>query len=305
MKVLITGGAGMVGSHIATKLVENNHAVTILDDLSNGQLSNIEHIKDKIIFLKWDVSEKILDEKFGVIYHLACFPRSACFDNPKRDVKVNIIGIINVLELARKYNSKVIYSSNSGIYDTAKLPVTENTPDKPTSPYDIDKMTADWYCKVYGEIYNVPTVIFRFGMIYGPRQKLSDLWRPVVTQFVRNILEDKPCRIDGDGEQTRDFMFVEDVVEALYQAKDNNVAVGKTMILGTGIRTSINELHKTCVEVCGKNTGIYKGSLRAGDIKDMQYPSTYAQTILDWKPTTDIKTGIRKIKEWMENNQKR
>ena len=183
-KILVTGGAGFIGSHLVDLLVSKGYEVTIIDDLSNGTIENIACL-DKVTFVKRDISTQFNDNYYiefntQTIYHLACFPRSQSFINPTRDVEVNINGMVNVLELARRNKSQVIFSSNSGIYDTVKIPINEQAIDKPKTPYDLDKLTAEKYLKLYQDVYNVKYVIFRFATVYGPRQRVSPDWKPVV-----------------------------------------------------------------------------------------------------------------------------
>ena len=213
-RVLVTGGAGFIGSHLVERLVDLNHEVVVLDDLSNGNLQNLKNVREEINLIKQDVSVPFLLPDLNVIFHLACFPRSRSFENPRRDIEVNVIGMINVLELARKNDAEVIFSSNSGIYDTSRIPIDENTPDDPKTPYDLDKLQAENYMKLYGNTYGIEYVIFRFATVYGPRQNVSPEWKPVVMEFISKVQKRQAPTIYWDGEQTRDFIYVDDIVKA-------------------------------------------------------------------------------------------
>src|SRR3990170_4762986 len=230
MKILVTGGAGFIGSHLVEKLVTSNHEVDVLDNLSNGK-------KDK---------------------------------------------------------PKVIFSSNSGIYDTSKMPIDENTPDDPKTPYDLDKLQAEKYLKLYRDTFGIEHVIFRFATVYGPRQSLSPLWKPVVLEFVTSLLKREQPVIHWDGEQTRDFIYVSDVVKALVSALSNKNANGETMILGSGIETSINGLYSTVSRILGVNVKPIRESKKLGDIRRMRYNCKKAERILGWKAITTLEEGVKR-----------
>lgn len=301
--IVVTGGAGMIGSHLVDRLLAEGNHVNVIDDLSNGKMENIEQQcgnKD-ITFLKHDVTSPLPDLKPDVIYHLACHPRSISLQYPQRDVEVNVIGMINVLELAKKNNSLVVFSSNSGIYDTTIIPleergINESDPDKPLTPYDLDKLTAEGFCKIYAEQYGVRSVIFRFATVYGSRQRISEGWKPVIAEFIECVKHDQSPTIYWDGEQTRDFIHESDIVQALWLAMQREKAIGETMILGTGIETSIISLFKIVCMILNKD---YIEPIRLckkpADYRRMCYNSAKAQRILHWKPKVNVEEGIRRV----------
>ena len=295
-RILVTGGAGFIGSHLVEELVKLGHDVTVVDSLSNGKLQNLDAVKDKLNFQKNDVSElPSFQDDFDVIYHLACFPRSQSFANPKRDVEVNVIGMVNILELAKKNKAKVIFSSNSGIYDTSKIPIDENTPGNPKTPYDLDKLQAENYLKLYAKTYGIKYVIFRFATVYGTRQKVSPEWKPIVMEFVTKLKSKETPTIYWDGEQTRDFINVKDIVKALILALKNEKVVNETMILGSGKETSINELYGIVSRLMDVTITPIRKPMQLGDIKRMLYDCKKAQKILGWKPKITLKEGITEI----------
>lgn len=296
-RVLVTGGAGFIGSHLVERLVDLNHEVVVLDDLSNGNLQNLRNVRDEITLIKQDVSVHFSLSDLNAIFHLACFPRSRSFENPRRDIEVNVIGMINILELARKNDSKVIFSSNSGIYDTSRIPIDENTPDDPKTPYDLDKLQAENYMKLYGNTYGIEYVIFRFATVYGPRQNVSPEWKPVVMEFISKLQKRQAPTIYWDGEQTRDFIYVDDIVNALLLSLATEDANGETIILGTQKETSINELYKTISDLCGIYIEPSRKPKKLGDIRRMRYKCKKANRILGWKAETPLEEGIRKIIE--------
>lgn len=294
-RILVTGGAGFIGSHLVERLVDLNHEVIVLDDLSNGNLQNLKNLRDKITFINRDVSVPFSLSGLNAIFHLACFPRSRSFVNPRRDIEVNVIGMINVLELARKNEAKVIFSSNSGIYDTSGIPIDENTLDDPKTPYDLDKLQAENYLKLYGNTYGIEYVIFRFATVYGPRQNVSPEWKPVVMEFISKLQKKQAPTIYWDGEQTRDFTFVDDIVNALILSLEN--ANGETIILGSEKETSINELYKLVSDLCGIYIEPSRKPKQLGDIRRMYYNCKKASRILRWRANTPLEEGIRKIIE--------
>ena len=298
-RVLVTGGAGFIGSHLVDRFINEGHEVTIIDDLSNGRLENLEGVQQKIKFLHRDVSTPFYENNNGleadVIFHLACFPRSQSFANPIRDVEVNVNGMVNVLKMARRCKAKVIFSSNSGIYDTSKIPINEEAEDKPKTPYDLNKLTAERYLKLYEEAYGVEHVIFRFATVYGPRQRVSPEWKPVVMEFIDKLSKGVAPTVYWDGEQTRDLIYVSDLVDALVKSMNCEGAVGKTMILGSGVETSINQLYKSVSKHLGVNIQPKRGPKALGDIRRMRYDARKANKILGWKAQTSLDAGVGEI----------
>ena len=293
-KMLVTGGAGFIGSHLVERLVDLNHEVTVLDDLSNGNLQKLKNVQNEITFIKHDISKPFRLEGLDAICHLACFPRSRSFQNPQKDVEVNVIGMVNVLEAARKNNAKVVFSSNSGIYDTSRIPIDENSSDKPKTPYDLDKLQAENYMKLYKETFGIEYVIFRFATVFGARQNISPEWKPVVMEFISKLHRKQRPTIYWDGEQTRDFIHVEDVVNALVLALENKNANGETMILGSGKETSINKLYRLISRLLETNIEPIHEPKQLGDIRRMRYNCEKAKRILEWEPKISLNEGLRR-----------
>lgn len=300
MRILVSGGAGFIGSHLVERLVKEGHEVTVIDNLSNGSLENLKHVKQKIKLIIEDVSTISARNNLTpeVIYALHCYPRSLSFSNPQKDVRVNVIGTVNLLELAKKSKAKIIFASNSGIYgEHEKLPIDETFSDNPVTPYDLDKQIIEKYLKLYHKTFAVSYVIFRFATVYGPRQNVTSQWKPVVKQFLNQVLRGETVTIDGDGTQTRDFIYVTDLVDALLKALDCEKAVGETMILSIGTETSINRLFKTVCKVTGKNASHVFGPRRLDDIDRMVYSNGKAQKILGWQPQYSLEAGLKEMLE--------
>jgi len=298
MNILVSGGAGFIGSHLVTRLVLEGHNVAVVDDLSNGKKTNLRRISNRIVFLEEDVTEKgkwSNLKNIDVIYALHCHPRSLSFTFPQKDIKVNVVGMVNVMQLANRTDAKIIFASNSGIYGEQKnLPIIEKHADQPSTFYDINKKTVEEYLKLYGA-FGLEYVIFRFATVYGSRQNVTEGWKPVIKHFLSQALNGGSIVIDGDGTQSRDFIYVRDIVDALVLALNNGEAIGETMILGTGKETSINSLYKTVCEVTGNHLSHRYGPKRLDDIQRMVYSYRKAEAILGWKPQFSLEDGIREM----------
>jgi UDP-glucose 4-epimerase len=297
---VVTGGAGFVGSHLTEKLTKLGNEVTVIDDLSNGSLENLKGIPCN--FINFDISEPFLVElekkssnaKIKAIIHLACFPRSMSFDNPIRDVDVNVKGMVNVLKVAMKNKCKVVFSSNSGIYGSPnKLPINESCADLPSSPYDVDKLAAEYYLKVYNQTFGIPATIFRFGTVYGSKQKVSPQWKPVIAEFVCKMLKGKAPTIDGTGQQTRDFIHVSDIVNALIKSTEVETDL-KPIILASNTETSINTLYAIISKQLGFKLPPNKAPAKIGDIMRMWYDNKRAKDVLGWSPKTTLDDALSK-----------
>lgn len=306
---LITGGAGFIGSHLAEKLLSEKGNVVILDDFSNGSMDNLEEIKKEVKIIKIDVSSPLQKIKralaghnFDGIFHLACFPRSLSLKDPFRDMEVNAKGTINILEIAKDKKSKVIFTSNSGIYgDPEYLPIDEKHPNKPSTPYDANKLVSEYYMKIYNQIFNVPIAICRLAAVYGERQRVKPGWKPLIPEFVNKVSKGKSPVICWDGNQTRDFIYVKDVVSGLIRA-----FLGKTkdeIILGTGIETSVREAYDLVCKYLMKDIKPGKSDKTPGDIRRMQLSYNKAKKVIGFKPEYKIEQGIKNYIDWYKSKK--
>ena len=302
MNVTVIGGAGFIGSHLVDRLMAENHDVTVVDDFSNGHLGNIKNFSalDECDVTNPDFDVKKYDP--DTVYYLACWPRSRSFTNPYRDVEINTAAVARIANQCAD-SVHLVFASNSGIYDTGHLPINESTLDNPTTPYDVDKLASEHHLRVYGEAYKLRYTIFRFATCYGPRQRCGAEWKPVVSEFCQRLLDGKPPIINGDGNQSRDLIYVGDLVDALVRALDCEKAVGKTMILGTGIETTINEIYDAAVQATSIKLDPLHGERAKGDIDRMRYDCRYAQHTLGWKPETNLREGILKTVQWMRDDE--
>jgi len=300
---LITGGSGFVGSHLVGELVKRGIPVTVVDDLSNGSIENLQDVLHDITFVKDDISRSGFDlsGNFDAIFHLATHPRSFSLADPYRNLEVNAKGMLNVLELAKKRGSKVIYTSNSGIYGEPKfLPVDESHPDDPKTPYDATKLLGEHLARIYFRIHHVPCVIFRLATVYGERQKVNEKlnWRPVVAEFMRRVLNGETPVIYGDGEQTRDLIYVKDVVKGLTLGAQMDSADGELMILSTGRETSVNQLLETLVKITGIEAKPRHEAPIPGDIRRMVYSFEKAKRLVGYEPSYTLEAGLKRCIKW-------
>lgn len=273
-KVLVTGGAGFIGSHLCAELVAQGYRPVILDDLSSGSLDNIRSLLEtgKVKFVQGSVTDRILlkNTVAGVRYafHLAAIASvPASVADPAASHEVNVSGTLNVLLAARDGGvDKVVLSSSCAVYGDAGIgAVSEAAALRPASPYAVGKLAAEQYCRVFNTVYGLPTVCLRYFNVYGPRQRPDSDYAAVVPRFIALAADGRPPVIYGDGEQTRDFIYVEDVVNAnLYAATSKVEGIYN---LGSGIATSVNELAGLINEISGgKALPIYEPE-RAGDIR--------------------------------------
>ena len=304
--VVVTGGAGFIGSNLVKQLADTNH-VTVLDNLSTGYLKNIQDLitEKKIEFINGTITDlEILEKTFrnvDYIFHEAAIPSvPRSIKDPLKTNATNAQGTLNVLVAARdNHVKKVIYASSSSVYgDTPTLPKKEEMTPNPLSPYAVSKLTAEYYCEIFTHIYALPTVSLRYFNIYGPGQDPASEYAAVVPKFITNVLNDKSPIIYGDGEQTRDFTFIKDVVSANILAAEST-STGIFNIAG-GKRISINNLAKLIIKTCGKQIEIQYKSPRDGDILHSLADVTRAKDKFNFKPQHDITDGIGETITWFQ-----
>lgn len=309
LNVVITGGAGFIGSHLIESLVNEDVKITILDDFTNGSRKNFETYKDQVDVIEFDVSNSNWDPlnhlNPDTIFHLAVHPRSFSLQDPKRNMEVNVLGTLNVLEFARKKNSKVIYTSNSGICGDPKFfPVTEDHPIDCKTPYDANKLVGEHYAKIYNKIHGVYVVIFRLATVYGERQRVNEKlgWRPLMANLVKKVESGETPTIDWDGNQTRDLIYVKDVVDGLILGAKSNDCGGEMFLLSTNIETSVNKILEIICNVSGKHLKPVYGEKIVGDLSRMILSYNKAKTKLGFEPKISVKEGTKRYIDWYREN---
>lgn len=325
--ILITGGAGFIGSHLVEAYLANNvKNVIVYDDFSTGTVRNLEHIKDKRLkIVKGSILDSVkLNEvvkrgKVDVIEHLAAeLEVYSGIENPENDARTNILGTLNVLNAALRNGVKrLLFASSGAVYGEAKyLPIDEKHPLEPHWPYGVSKLSAERYVIQYHKLFGLETTAFRYSIVYGPREWFGR----VLTMFIKRIfLENKPPVVFGDGSQTRDFVYVNDVVEAHILAVGNDEAIGCVFNIGSGEAISIKELAEHLINLSGKELEILyddpkEGSASKfqperirlkGELKNFVLDYSKAEKILGWRPNMDFTDGLAKEIEWILNSPER
>ena len=298
-KVIVTGGAGFIGSHLTELLLSRGYHVIIIDDFSTGKMANIEPLLKsiKVDFIQSSITElPLLQNLFqGVdfVFHqaaLSSVPRS--IEDPLSTNKVNITGTLNVLLAARDNNvKKVIYASSSSVYgDTPTLPKREDMVSNPQSPYALTKLMGEYYCRVFHQIYDLPTICLRYFNVYGPRQDSDSQYAAVIPIFITKLSQNKPPIIYGDGEQTRDFTFVKDVIQANIIGAESD-ACG-IFNIGRGENSTINDLAKTITRIMGKDLQSEYQAPRPGDVKHSLADISRARAI-GYEPQYSLDKGLK------------
>ena len=298
-KALVTGGAGFIGSHLVDALLSEGCRVTVLDNLSTGRLSNLEHIKERIMFYQGDIRDQEILFKAAkdcdVIFHQAAevsVPRTV--DNPVDSAMVNQMGTLFVLEAARKSHvRRVVLASSCAVYgDDPVLPKNENMNPKPQSPYAVQKLFGEFYARLYHELYGLETVCLRYFNVYGPRQDPSSPYSGVISIFMDRACSKKAPVIYGDGNQYRDFVFVKDVVRSNLLAADADKSSGKTLNIGTGKFIRINRLWKMISHHAGFNLEPEYETPRPGDILESVADIDCAGKVLGFEPDYSFEKGL-------------
>lgn len=301
MKALVTGGAGFIGSHIVDRLLADGYQVVVLDDLSTGHRSNLPN-HDALEFVEGDIRDKQLlmqlTEGVDHIFHkaaVASVPRTV--DDPVGSAEVNYGGTLNVLEAARQNGIKrVVFASSAALYgDEPTLPKQEHMIPVTLSPYAVDKLASEYACGMYSSLYGVPTVALRYFNVFGPRQDPSSPYSGVISVFNDRLDAGVTPTIFGDGEQTRDFIYVADVVEANMQAVKRDEPAGQFMNIATGCQTSLNELLRTISDIKGTAFAANYETVRKGDIKHSYANVERAMSLLDWEARTSLRDGLESL----------
>ena len=307
-KIVVTGGAGFIGSHIARKLVKDGHKVIIIDNLSEGKLENIADIKNKVSFYKKDIldlkSLKTLFKNVDYVFHQAAL-RSVerSVKNPIETNKVNIEGTLNVLIASRDNKVKrVIFAGSSSSYGEQKQKkFTESLCPKPLSPYALSKLTGEFYLKQFTRLYGLETITLRYFNVYGPYQDPKNEYANVIPIFITKMLKNQQPIIHWDGRQSRDFNFIDDVVEANILAMKLKKTKGQVLNICNGKTYSINQLHQFINKILNKNIKAKKGPKRAGDMRCTLGDPTLAKKILNFKAKYNFEKGLEKTINWFKN----
>lgn len=306
MKYLVTGGAGFIGSNLVAKLVKTGKKVRILDNFSTGRPGNLKDFGSKVEVLKGDIRDLKTARRavkgIKYVFHEAALPsvpRSVA--DPLTSNEVNIGGILNMLVASRDEGvERFMFASSSSVYgDTPVLPKKEDMLPSPLSPYAVHKLTGEHYCRIFFTLYGLKTFALRYFNVFGPRQDPASQYAAVIPLFVGAIRAGKSPTIYGDGNQTRDFTFVDDVVSANICCCTAPVtAAGGVYNVACGRRITVNALANGLIKIIGSKVKSVHVPARAGDVRDSQADSSRAMKILGWKPAVKFEDGLKTTVEW-------
>ena len=309
-RYFVTGAAGFIGSNLVEAIIANGDKVIGLDNFSTGKPGNIEPFLDKMEFVEGDIRDlklcKKLCNKADYVLHQAALgsvPRSV--DDPITSNDNNINGTLNMLVAARDANVKrFVYAASSSAYgDTPTLPKIETMQSNPLSPYAVTKYVSELYAAVFTRVYDLPTIGLRYFNVFGKRQDPDGAYAAVIPKFVKAIIANDPPNILGDGEQTRDFTFIENVIQANLKAcTAKEEAFGQVMNIGAGGRISLNDLTNKMLVLLNSSLKPTYGPVRAGDVRDSQADIEKAKKLISYNPTVDALTGLEKAIDWYRNN---
>jgi len=307
---LVTGGAGFIGSHIAEELLREGERVRIVDNLSTGKKENLEALRGDLEFIEGDVCDEKLMEKAAsgveVVFHEAAIPSvPRSVKDPIASNRASVDGTLRVLLAARDAHvRRLIYASSSSVYgETPELPKTEMMPTVPVSPYGVAKLTAELYCRAFTKCYGFETVSLRYFNVFGPRQDPKSMYAGVIPIFVRELLRGNVPTIFDDGEQTRDFTYISNVVQANLKAATASGAAGRVFNAGAGGQITVNTLYRLIAGILGEQTPARHGPPRPGDVRHSFADITAAREVLRYEPTVSVEEGLKLTVAWLKTRK--
>ncbi len=302
-RILVTGGAGFIGSHTVDRLLQEGFGVTVLDDLSTGRIANIKHhLKNRRFrMIEGDIrDEKVVRRALkgieAVIHEAAISSVEESIKDPIKTNDVNLNGTLNLLNLSVKEGVKrFVFASSASVYGDLNPPLKEDFQPKPMSPYAVSKLSGEYYCKAFHKIYGLETICLRYFNVYGLRQR-NNQYSSVIINFIDNLKKNKSPVIFGDGLQTRDFIYISDVVEASLIALKSKEGIGEVFNIATGKPTTINELAQTIIELKGKNNlRPIHAEPRKGDIRHSYADIEKAEKILKFRAKVSLEEGLKRL----------
>jgi len=305
MRTAITGGAGFIGSNIAATLLAQGHEVVIVDNFSTGRAQNLQKIRDHIRVIEGDIRESsVLENAFEgveVVYHEAALPSvKRSVEDPLSSHESNATGTLKVLLAAQKCGvRRVVYAASSSAYgNTPALPKVESMPAAPLSPYAVSKLAGELYCRVFPALYGLETVALRYFNVFGPNQDPNSHYAAVIPLFITGILAGKAIHVDGDGGQSRDFTYIDNVVQANLLAATAKGVSGEMFNVGVGKAGTLNELIAAIEKATGKKAVIEHGPPRPGDVRDSLADISKARKLLGYDPKFDLAKGLERTVEY-------
>ena len=300
-RYLVTGGAGFIGSHIVARLVQDGAVVRVVDNLSTGQIQRLDRVRSVIEFVEGDLADAatantVVDGMDFVVHQAAVPSVQRSLVDPVGTNQANVVATLNLLESARRAGiRRFVYAASSSAYgDTEVLPKQEDMAANPMSPYALQKFVGERYCKLYYELYGLETVGLRYFNVFGPGQDPQSQYSAVIPKFIDSLLANRQITIFGDGEQSRDFTYVENVVEANLLALSASNAAGKMCNIGCGERISLNQLVDILEQELGVNAQVNHLAPKLGDVRHSLANIERARAILNYQPRVLVKEGLRR-----------
>src|SRR5215217_4474432 len=301
---LVTGGAGFIGSHLAEELVRRGHRVRVADSLVTGKRSNLAHVP-RVEFLQGDLADLDFARRAAdgceVVLHQAALPSvPRSIEDPLASNRANVDATLNILVAARDAGvRRVVFAGSSSAYgNTATLPKREDMPNNPLSPYALQKVVGEQYLQMFTRLYGIETVAIRYFNVFGPRQDPSSPYSGVISVFATALIENRPPKIYGDGEQTRDFTYVQNVVDGVLRACEAPKASGEVINVATGGRISLNKLFYAMRDVVGGDLEPTYAEPRQGDVRDSQADIRKAKDLLGYTPIVTFEDGLARTIAW-------
>lgn len=301
---LVTGGAGFIGSHIVRRLVSDGTVIRVVDNLSTGRAAQLKDLQNSIEFIEADLADNRVSD--SVVEGVDCVLHQAAIPSVQRSIKdplgtnrANVSATLNLLESCRKVGvRRFVYAASSSAYgDTEVLPKTEAMSPNPLSPYALQKLVGERYCKLYYDLYGLQTVSLRYFNVFGPDQDPSSEYSAVIPKFINKVLANEPLTVYGDGEQSRDFTYVENIVEANMLALNAAEACGGVYNVGCGERISLNGLIRLLQEIIGVKANLTYAEAKAGDVRHSLADISLARHRLGYEPKIMVKEGLRRTVE--------
>ena len=310
-KVLVTGGAGFIGSNLAEELIRQGARVTIIDDLTTGFRQNLEDIKGDFDFVEGDINDDAALTKAiegaEIVFHEAALPSvPLSVEDPAETHRACVDGTFNLLVKAKSLGIKrLVYAASSSAYgDQPILPKVETMRPDPLSPYAVAKLTGEYYCRAFHNVYGIETISLRYFNVFGPRQNPASMYSGVISRFIDALLTGKPAVIYGDGDQSRDFTYISNVVDANIKAAQTTLGLGETINVANGERITLNELFDVLKTITNTpNAEADYQPPRSGDVKHSQADNRRAVECLNYSELVGLEEGLRKTIEWWKSSR--